>query len=230
MPKTEMTVAERLAEPFPPEAVGWKPQSIKGDRAMAVAYIDARDVMDRLDEVLGPENWMDSYEVLNDGCVVCTLEVHFPDSDEKIWASRQDVGSPSEQSDSGDRLKAAFSDALKRAAIKFGIGRYLYRLPIQWADYDSMKKQFRAPPGLPAWAIPKGTKNMTDKEAKLFTDWEEWFNDGPGLADVNKQFQVYLGLPQGRVRDAVRDMFRRLEEANGWVYNAETKQFQPKGK
>jgi hypothetical protein len=231
MPKTEMTVAERLAEPFPPEAVGWKPQSIKGDRAMAVAYIDARDVMDRLDEVLGNGNWYDHYQVLNDGCVICSLAVRYGDGDlGPEWVVKQDVGTQSEQPDGGDRLKAAFSDALKRAAIKFGIGRYLYRLPIQWADYDSMKKQFRAPPNLPAWAIPKGTKNMTDKEAKLFADWEEWFNEGPGLADVNKQFQVYLGLPQGRVRDAVRDMFRRLEEANGWVYNAETKQFQSKGK
>jgi hypothetical protein len=47
-----------------------------------------------------------------------------------------DVGSPSEQPDDGDQLKAALSDALKRAAIKLGIGRYHYRLPRQWVDYD----------------------------------------------------------------------------------------------
>jgi hypothetical protein len=226
MPKTEMTVAERLAEPFPPEAVGWKPQSIKGDRAMAVAYIDARDVMDRMDDVLGVGEWQDSYDLLPDGSVMCRLSVRIQGE----WIVKADVGSPSDQPDSGDRLKAAFSDALKRAAIKFGIGRYLYRLPIQWADYDSMKKQFRSPPNLPAWAIPKGTKNMTDKEEKIFADWEEWFNEGPSLASVNQQFPTYLKLPDGPVREAVRKMFRQLEEANGWVYNAETKQFQPKGK
>jgi hypothetical protein len=70
-----------------------------------------------------------------------------------------DVGGPSEQPDGGDRLKAAFSDALKRAAVKFGIGRYLYRLPQQWADYDPAKRQFSAAPRLPDWAqAPKAAK------------------------------------------------------------------------
>jgi hypothetical protein len=36
----------------------------------------------------------------------------------------------------GDRMKAAFSDALKRAAVKLGIGRFLYHVPGQWVDYD----------------------------------------------------------------------------------------------
>src|SRR5262249_50811477 len=48
----------------------------------------------------------------------------------------------------------AFSDALKRAAVKFGIGRYLYRLPSQWVDYDAHKRQFVKPPTLPAFALP----------------------------------------------------------------------------
>jgi len=65
------------------------------------------------------------------------------------------VGSPSEQPDGGDRLKAAFSDALKRAAVKFGIGRYLYRLPAQWVDYDPVKKQIAQVPQMPAFGIPK---------------------------------------------------------------------------
>src|SRR5207302_5686984 len=45
---------------------------------------------------------------------------------------------------------AAFSDALKRAAVKFGIGRFLYRLPAQWVDYDPQRRQFVRPPTLPA--------------------------------------------------------------------------------
>ena len=74
------------------------------------------------------------------------------------WITKSDVGGPSEQPDGGDRLKAAFSDALKRAAVKFGIGRYLYRLPQQWADYDSQKRQFTTPPRLPDWAVVKAAK------------------------------------------------------------------------
>jgi Rad52/22 family double-strand break repair protein len=71
------------------------------------------------------------------------------------WVTKTDVGSPSEQPDGGDRLKAAFSDALKRAAVKFGLGRYLYRLPAVWSDYDPQKKQFSGTPTLPTWALPK---------------------------------------------------------------------------
>jgi hypothetical protein len=56
--------------------------------------------------------------------------------------------------DDGDKLKAAVSDGLKRAAVKLGIGRYLYRLPRQWVDYDPQTKQFKQPPQLPGWALP----------------------------------------------------------------------------
>lgn len=46
------------------------------------------------------------------------------------------------------------SDALKRAAVKFGVGRYLYRLPAMWCDYDPVKKQFTKTPTLPTFAMP----------------------------------------------------------------------------
>src|SRR5262249_36601388 len=56
------------------------------------------------------------------------------------------------------RMKAAFSDALKRAAVKFGVGRYLYRLPSQWVDYDPQRRQFARPPALPVSALPAREK------------------------------------------------------------------------
>ena len=59
------------------------------------------------------------------------------------------------QPDEGDRRKAAFSDALKRAAVKFGIGRYLYRVGPSWANFDPQKKRFVRPPTLPAEALTK---------------------------------------------------------------------------
>src|SRR5262249_13820499 len=89
--------------------------------------------------------------VLPDGSVMCRLRLKFGDQ----WITKTDVGSPSEQPDSGDRLKAAVSDALKRAAVKFGIGRYLYRLSASWVDYDPVNKQIVQAPALPAFAIPK---------------------------------------------------------------------------
>ena len=144
-------VTAALSVPFDPREIKFKPQSVKGNRALAMAYIDARLVQDRLDDVLGVEGWQDEYQLLPDGSVVCKLTLNLGDR----WVTKMDVGSPSEQPDGGDRLKAAFSDALKRAAVKFGVGRYLYRLPAQWCDYDPMKKQLVGTPQLPAFALPR---------------------------------------------------------------------------
>jgi hypothetical protein len=113
--------------------------------------------MDRLDEVMGIDGWDDSYEVLPSGAVVCTLTLIVGER----HMAKMDVGSPSEQPDEGDRTKAAFSDALKRAAVKFGVGRYLYALPKQWCDYDPQKKQFTKTPSLPASALPARTAKTT---------------------------------------------------------------------
>jgi len=144
------SLAAALSSPFEPREIKFKPQMVKNNRALAMAYIDARLIQDRLDEVLGVENWQDQYNILTDGSVMCRLRIRLGGR----WITKSDVGSPSEQPDSGDRLKAAFSDALKRAAVKFGIGRYLYRLPAQWVDYDPVKKQLTQLPQLPAFALP----------------------------------------------------------------------------
>jgi hypothetical protein len=146
---TDLTRA--LAAPFDPADVRFKPQVVSGNRALALAYVDARVIQDRLDQVLGVEGWQDDYQCLPDGSVVCRLRLRLGDE----WVTKVDVGSPSEQPDGGDRLKAAFSDALKRAAVKFGIGRYLYRLPGQWVEYDAKRRQFARPPQVPAAAQPR---------------------------------------------------------------------------
>ena len=95
-----------LTAPFPPDAVHWKPIVVKGNRALAAAYLDARAVMQRLDCVFGVGSWKDAYQPVNGGSVVCTLSVKVDGE----WVDKTDVGSPSEQPDSGDKLKAAFSD------------------------------------------------------------------------------------------------------------------------
>jgi Rad52/22 family double-strand break repair protein len=151
------SVMRALSAPFADHEVKFKPQVVKGNRALALAYVDVRAIMDRLDDVLGVENWQDHYQLLPDNSVMCRLRLRIGDR----WITKCDVGSPSEQPDGGDRLKAAFSDALKRTAVKFGIGRYLYRLPQQWADYDPARKQFASPPRLPDWATAPTKQEKT---------------------------------------------------------------------
>ena len=123
----EMSVIEEaLKKPFGDE----KTRIIGG--GLIAKYIDARQVMDRLDEVVGPLNWSDNYmRVGGDNekiiAVECTLTL-YPNSTEPIV--RRDVGSSLNNNgqvmNDTDPFKAAYSDALKRAAVKVGIGRYLY--------------------------------------------------------------------------------------------------------
>jgi hypothetical protein len=150
MNEATQALATALAAPFDASEVKFKPAVVSGSRALALAYVDARVIQDRLDEVLGVAGWQDEYEVLPDGSVVCKLRIKIAEE----WITKMDVGGPSEQPDEGDRRKAAFSDALKRAATKWGLGRYLYRLPAQWVDYDPHKRQFVRPPTLPPSALP----------------------------------------------------------------------------
>lgn len=146
-------VRARLAEPFPQEEVEFRPGAVAGARALPLAYLTARAVMNRLDDVLGVAGWQDKYVELSDGCVRCCLRCRLGGE----WVLKQDVGGPSDQPDKGDKHKSAYSDALKRAAVKFGIGRYLYYLDMPWCDYDPQKKRFVREPQLPPQALPKAS-------------------------------------------------------------------------
>jgi hypothetical protein len=103
----------------------WKIQSFaKNDTlGICVAYIDARDVMDRLDSAVGIENWQDSYYRDSSGNLVCKLGIRINGE----WIYKEDTGV------SGDfeKEKSEYSDAFKRSAVKWGIGRFLYDLDMR---------------------------------------------------------------------------------------------------
>lgn len=172
-----------LLAPWPEAEVKVRAGKVAGTRCLALHYIDARHVMDRLDETpgIGIGGWRDEYTVLSGGQEVeCRLSVRIAGE----WVTKCDVGGESEQPDGGDRMKAAYSDALKRAAVKFGIGRYLYRLPPQWLDYDPVKKQPIRPgsPTQPKPAPPPANKpepvSESAKEIAALFDGAKTRGDG----------------------------------------------------
>lgn len=115
-----------LAAPFDPKEVKYLP---KGGRQLP--YITARSVMNRLDAVLGPENWEDRYsESYKEGAgVICTLKIQVPSKVKDRYTEfieKVGAGGFAGMADPGDNYKSGFSDAFKLAAVKFGIGRYLY--------------------------------------------------------------------------------------------------------
>jgi hypothetical protein len=152
-----MQLSAALSAPFDPSEVKFKPIATNGNRALALPFVDARTVMDRLEAVLGVDGWQDEYELLPDGSAICRLRIRAgrrPGDTNSGWIVKTDVGSPSEQPDKGDQIKAAFSDALKRCAVKLGVGRYITRIPKTWCDFDPKSKRFTRTPQLPQWALP----------------------------------------------------------------------------
>lgn len=207
-------IAAQLADFFDLEEVKWKPQATKGDRAMAIAYIDARCVMDRLDEVLGLGNWEATYRPCGES-IVCSLRIRIDGE----WVTHEDVGSLSEQPDDGDKLKAAFSDALKRAAVHIGIGRYLYRLPNQWVPYDQSKRRFAEQPRLPAWAIPREkdpADNPVERErVKVSMILKQQFiaklQSAKTVADI-ETIGVSMGTPETKASILATDRAEMVDE------------------
>jgi hypothetical protein len=123
----------RLAEPFPADIVSWRVGSMNKDKTkgMALAYIDARDVMTRLDQVVGPAGWQAAYPHAN-GKTICSIGIKH--DGEWIWKSNG-AGDTDIEAEKG-----AISDAFKRAAVLWGIGRYLYDLPSPWVAVNQYKQ------------------------------------------------------------------------------------------
>jgi hypothetical protein len=109
----------------------WRVQSTKFGKTTCVAYIDARDCMDILDEVCGPEKWQSIFYEAN-GLLFCKVGIlcntgREPSQPYTEWVWKSDTGSESKV----EKDKGHVSDAFKRACVEWGIGRFLYRLPIQ---------------------------------------------------------------------------------------------------
>ncbi len=127
-----MVDLKALTAPFDPDEISWRIGSMKKDKTagMALAYLDARNVMDRLDEVCGPAGWQCRYTHAGQK-TVCDIGILFGD-----WVWKADGAGDSDI----EAEKGALSDAFKRAAVRWGIGRYLYGLKSPWVEVDEWKR------------------------------------------------------------------------------------------
>lgn len=131
---------EKLKKPFLPTETkyryqtGWSDKESGKELCLALPYLESRDIMDRLDAVVGPGKWetkvKDPHVVVRKEKehdkwvekdvieVTVILCLHTPEG----VISREDCGH-------GDDRKSAVSDGIKRVGAQFGIGRYLYQIP-----------------------------------------------------------------------------------------------------
>lgn len=126
-------IFEALAAPFDPARVSWRIGSLTKDKSKgrALAYLDARDVMGRLDDVCGPNNWQNRYP---HALAKTVCEIGLKLDGEWIWKSNGAGDSDIEAE------KGALSDAFKRAAVLWGVGRYLYDIDSPWVKVNEWRQ------------------------------------------------------------------------------------------
>ena len=106
--------------------------------------------MNRLDEVFGVNGWQTEFDYIG-GRMMCKLSVKWYEEDGSLtedfcpeWICKTDGADDSNI----EGAKGAISDSLKRAAVSFGIGRYLYspsafngnKEPAEWATPEGFDK------------------------------------------------------------------------------------------
>jgi hypothetical protein len=173
------TLLNKLKNPFDPKFVKWRVGATSQDKksGIALAYIDSREVMKRLDEVCGVGNWQDRLIAI-DGGFICEIGIKI--DGEWVWRSNAAGNTKVEP------IKGGSSDALKRAASVWGVGRYLYYLPNIWVAIKPAGNSYvlAEQPELPSWAQPNA-------------DWEkdaESSVDASATADAQEAFEENIGL------------------------------------
>lgn len=184
---------QHLHAPFPPNEIEWRVGSTSADKSkgLALAYLTARHVMERLDEVCGVGNWQDRYE-FHGKRTVCYLSIRIDGE----WVTKADGAGDSEV----EAEKGAISDALKRAAVKWGVGRYLYSLGNTWVALEPAGRSYR----IQKAEFPRLAKMMEAKFGLPPSDMGDINVDAAEAADAGEQ----------EPHDAVAAWVKKIEGAN----------------
>ena len=150
--------------------------------ALAAAYVDNRAIMNRLDQVCGPQFWCNKYEPGPSGGVICGIGIMLI---EDTFVFKWDGA----ENPKTEPVKGGLSNAMKRAAVQWGIGRYLYDMPetfVRCGDYNEFpnkgsytlkgtktKKHFswQTPP-IPKEFLPDGASDVPDTPPRMDPDNE----------------------------------------------------------
>ena len=143
----------RLAAPFNPSDIEWKPGATTRDKSkgLAMAYVDSRAVQQRFDEVCGPADWRNEFREGPGGGVLCGISVRIDREDGTAeWVTKWDGADNSQV----EAVKGGLSGSMKRAAVQWGVGRYLYEIPSPWVRLDD-RGRFAETPKIPREYLPK---------------------------------------------------------------------------
>lgn len=156
------TIISQLRQPFPANRVDWKVQTAAGgEKALVVAYVDARDISERLNSVC-PNQWSTKFTPIYQSEKINAVECSLTIRDGDTSSTRSDVGVGDHEDDRlGAGLKILWSDAIKRAAVHFGVNSCVYELPAIWMEGDGLYIKDGKVKGISG----KGKKDLNDRYA-----------------------------------------------------------------
>jgi hypothetical protein len=151
--KDAKTIRAELAQPFAPEDLEWRLQRADKDGkwGIAVPFVTNRAIQNRLDDVVGPENWYNDFKPWHgDGkkaAQICGISIYFAEHQGFItkWDGAEDSDI--------EPVKGGLSDSMKRAAVQWGIGRVLYNMNAVFVDVEKKGS---------SWIIQDGQQSKLD--------------------------------------------------------------------
>lgn len=194
MSDVENTLLKQLKNPFDPKFVKWRVGATDSakTKGIALAYVDSREVMKRLDDVCGVGRWQDRY-IPVEGGFICEISIKVGDE----WITRSNAAGNTKV----EPIKGGASDAFKRAASTWGVGRYLYYLPNVWVEIKPQGKSYvlAEQPELPKWALPDEVERWEDVaelelEASATADQQEAFEGAISSLDTIRAFKNIADL------------------------------------
>lgn len=160
----EQEMMREFQKPFAANEVEWRVQrcGVSNGKpwAFVLCYLTNRAIQNRLDEVAGLANWRNEFTKWGEKSTLCGISIRIGGE----WITKYDGASETDI----EAVKGGFSDSMKRAAVQWGMGRYLYNLTEnfaicsferqngpEWnrATADGKPFYWKAP-ALPDWALP----------------------------------------------------------------------------
>ena len=174
-----MNKIKQLQKPLPLDWVDLRIGSVKENKGFSLlAYKDSRADVKRFNEVFGLR-WKPEYSYDSNGILKCKISVY--DDDIGQWIGREDVGVESYT----EKEKGSYSDALKRAGFRWGVGIELYDMPFIWIQWT--KWYGKRPSARPTdWRLCQGEGGyyIEDKYGKIM--WSE-NNQQPKKTKLSKK-------------------------------------------
>jgi hypothetical protein len=192
-------IMKELKAPFKEDELEFRVGATNSDKRMglALAYVEARSIQNRLDKVVGITNWKVSYREIQGG-FLCSMSLRIDGE----WVSKEDGAQITEF----ESIKGGISSAFKRVASSgWAIGRYLYDVKNQWFPIKKKGK------GYEFAVTPKidyvDSKNKADTPVKETKD-----NKFQRAKTFKLTFGKYTGKTLGEIFDYDKKYFQYIIE------------------